>query len=292
MNLQAAVDNFTKNVKANGRALTTVGWYERSLCRLVDHLGANAPIAEVSRDDLRDYVVHLRDQGYADATVAGLVTAVKVFFNWLVAEGKLKESPAASLKRPRPNKCAAGKEIRPETLARLLRAATRARDYTMLIFMAQTGVRKGELLRLKWQDIDFNDGSVYVTGKGNKIRYVPFGERAQEALLFLKKLHPGGDHVFCNWSSGEPLSTDGLKDIFARLKERAGINGERCNPHSFRHYFASEYLRNGGDLASLAEILGHEDASLTAEVYVHLLKKDLKEKHSKYAPSLDFDDGV
>ncbi len=176
----------------------------------------------------------------------------------------------------------------------LLEVADHPRDVALLYFLAQTNCRADEARGLRWEDLDLEAGKfglALVTGKGRKSRIVYLKSEARKALEEWMKQHPGGDYVFCNLETGEALTYWGLRQIIVRLKERARLDNKRCNLHSFRHFFAQEYLMGGGDMASLQELMGHGDMSTTKKSYIFFTKHYLQEKHARHAPSFeDFGD--
>jgi len=97
-------------------------------------------------------------------------------------------------------------------------------------------------------------------------------------------VRPGGsDALFVNLSTGQALTESGVSQVLKRLKRRAGVRG-RVNPHAFRHGFAREYLKNGGDLATLAKLLGHKDINTTTDFYAVFSEDELAELHEKFSP--------
>lgn len=99
--------------------------------------------------------------------------------------------------------------------------------------------------------------------------------------------------LFCglsNQRAATPLSMSGLQMILKRLKAKAGVTG-RVNPHSFRHGFAREYLINGGDLATLAQIMGHSDVRVTASFYAIFTHRELQERHQQFSPIAKWEAG-
>ena len=88
--------------------------------------------------------------------------------------------------------------------------------------------------------------------------------------------------VFCGWR-GRPLTTFGVHEMLASRAKKAGVKS-RVNPHTFRHTFATNYLRMGGDASSLQRILGHSDISTTIRNYAHLVDEDLSKAHDQFSP--------
>jgi integrase/recombinase XerD len=137
---------------------------------------------------------------------------------------------------------------------------------------------------LTWRDLDMGRNMATVTEKGDKTRCVLYSETTRRALLRWRCLGVGsGRWVFSSLKTGERLQTTSVNRILERLKAKSGAEGP-CNPHSFRHAFARNYVLAGGDLASLSELLGHSDVSVTKSFYARFLVEELREKHAELSP--------
>jgi site-specific recombinase XerD len=155
-------------------------------------------------------------------------------------------------------------------------------NYALLLFLADTGCRVGGLVGLCLADVDLGGRSALVTEKGGKSRYVFFGEQTRAALGAWFSVRPAGmDRVFVGQRG--PLTVFGVNQILSKLKRRAGVSGH-VNPHAFRHGFAKRYLVNGGDLASLADLMGHTDVGVTKASYAVFLTDELQRKHDQHVP--------
>jgi integrase/recombinase XerD len=295
MKLSKAVDLFLKGVVADGLQESTRRWYQRRLLHLVRYL-RDRDLKKVSADDLREFVVSLREQNtkwqghkwrkpvrgsLSPFTVQSYVRAVKRLFNWLEDNERIEQNPARKLKKPALPKLPP-KEISIGDIRKLLDAAKESkRDYAMILFLADTGCRAGGLVGLRVQDLNFEDGSALVTEKGRKSRYVFFHDATKAALQgWLTERPQETDFVFVGRRGG--LSTYGVNQMLERLKTKAGISG-RVNPHSFRHAFAKLYLMAGGDLGSLSDLMGHTDVQVTKNFYSVFLKEELRRKHAQHS---------
>lgn len=152
--------------------------------------------------------------------------------------------------------------------------------------LLDTGLRIGELVSLKMDDVNMGDGLLKVIGKGKKERIVPVGSNAQRALqryIFRHKPkldHPGIENVFLS-VHGTPLTENSIKLMFARLAKRSGVH--RLHAHLCRHTFATRFLINGGDIFSLREILGHTTLDMVNH-YLHFTSSQITAQHHKYSP--------
>jgi len=152
------------------------------------------------------------------------------------------------------------------------------RNQTIFMVLLDTGLRIGELVSLKMNDVDMNKGLLKVMGKGKKERIVPVGSNAQRALqryLFRYRrepAHSGIENVFLS-IHGTPLTENGIKLTFARLAKRSGVH--RLHAHLCRHTFATRFLINGGDVFTLQQILGHSTLEMVRH-YVNFTRLDVQ----------------
>lgn len=306
MLLSEAIDALAVATIANGRAKRTADSYREKLTHLVTFLG-DRQIDDVTASDLRRYVADLRtrenryqdhpyranvDGALSPATVAGMVRAVKRLFNFLHDEGEVTSNPARNVSVSRPAKGKTPKAITFEDFRCLVDATAgddRAsiRDRAIVLFLADTGCRLGGLVGLRLTDLDLARRVAIVTEKGDKTREVYFQDLTRQALARWLAVRPSGasNRVFVrlHMQPGAVMDKEGIDQILRRLKARAGIEGP-VNAHSFRHAFAREYLRDGGDLATLSDILGHSDITVTAMFYAVFLPSELQAKHDKHSP--------
>lgn len=217
---------------------------------------------------------------------------MRTFCSWLVSEEVLEASPMEKLRPP----VVRADQVQPFTtsqLESLLGAAKRSkhprRDTAILLFLLDTGCRASELCSLKVEDLDLQGRRCTVMGKGNKSRSLFFGRDTTKALWnYLKEeRHEQGDSLFLadrGERAGEPLTRSGLLQLIERLGKAAGLDTCRCSPHTFRHTFAIEFLRGGGNVFSLKELLGHTTLSMVNR-YVALAQADIQNQHRQFSPA-------
>lgn len=140
-----------------------------------------------------------------------------------------------------------------------------------------TGARLGGVASLTLDRLDIHQRQAVLLEKGGRVRAVPFTWATARLLYqWLHYRQVTGDLVF-------GLTTDGIYQVLKRLKKKAGVRG-KVNPHAFRHNFARAYLQNGGDLVSLARLMGHEDIQTTVDYYAVFDRSELAEMHERYSP--------
>lgn len=308
MRLPEAVEALAIATRAEGRSPETVKAYLGKLRPLVACLGADTPVESITADDLRRYVVGQMDTAtkYADHpyhdptegrlslhTIAGRVRAMKRLFNWLEEEGVIQDNPARRIKTPRPKR-EEPKAIKTQDFVALLEttrggSAADLRDRAIILTLADTGIRVGGLCGLRVQDVRFDDGFLVTTEKGGKSRLVPFTPLTREALAAWLEVRPRdrGDWLFVSQSTNPTirgrLLPGGVIQMLKRRARDAGVEGP-CNPHSFRHFFAREFLLSGGDLGTLADLMGHSSVEVTKSSYAIFTAQELKAKHAKHSP--------
>lgn len=250
---------------------------------------------QVDRGALLDFILELRRRRYADATVARKVAAVKSFFSFLQAEGRLPKNPAENLSSPRVGK-SLPKPLSLREIDELLEQPARRstpearRDRAMLEMLYATGMRVTELVSLDMKDVHLNQGSAYVrcTGKGSKERTIPLHEQAVQSLLGY--LEDGRPQIVRNRQEaalfvnrrGDRLTRQGFWLILKGYTKQAGITSP-VTPHTLRHSFATHMLRSGQPLRNVQELLGHANMS-TTQVYTKLTTEHVREVYESAHP--------
>lgn len=180
-------------------------------------------------------------------------------------------------------------------LERFLRAPRGAslsglRDRAILETLFSTGLRVSELCSLNQDDIDLKRGEFSVRGKGSKIRMVFLSEPAKAAIaVYLGKRQDADEALFIRVPRGERfekfeelrLTPRSIQRIIKKYAIAAGIVGKKVSPHSLRHSFATDLLRNGADIRSVQALLGHSSVT-TTQIYTHVTDKQLREVHEKF----------
>ena len=213
-----------------------------------------------------------RRRGYSATTLRGVASAWRSFFRWLAREGEVAVNPALGLRSPKPQR-KLPQVLDTDEMAQLVEVPgdepDAVRDRALLELLYSSGLRVSELCGVRWRDLDGVDGTLRVTGKGNKTRIVPVGARALAALAALRAQDCcGDDDPLVRGARGRPLTPNGVR---ARLKKRAQEQGvwKRVYPHLLRHSCASHLLESSGDLRAVQELLGHADIG-TTQIYTHL----------------------
>lgn len=242
---------------------------------------------------LEDYVWSLKaDRRLKAASIFRKMEALRAFYRFQAAEGRLAKDPTRSFKAPhlpaRLPKVLTLEEV--EALLRVPDGGTLAlaRAKTVLELLYATGMRASEALKLRREYVNLQEGWVRVLGKGSKERMIPVHKRALKALarwLDLRERRFSGraaaPEVFVG-RSGRALSRPQLWRDIKALGIRAGLK-RPLHPHLLRHTFATHLLQGGADARSVQELLGHANLS-TTQIYTHLDRRGLQEAHRKAHP--------
>ncbi|MDH1732320.1 tyrosine recombinase XerC [Pseudomonas chengduensis] len=277
MTLEAHLDAYIEHLRRERQVSThTLDGYRRDLGKVRAFCEAEGlnDWAGLDTRNLRRLVARLHQQGLASRSLARLLSATRGLYQYLLREGLCRHDPATGLSPPK-------RERRlPRTLdadrsAQLLDGAVEddfiaRRDQAMLELFYSSGLRLSELVGLDLDGLDLPAGLVRVRGKGNKVRELPVGSMARQALehwLPLRKLaNPGDGAVFIS-QQGRRL---GPRAVQLRVRQ-AGVRelGQHLHPHMLRHSFASHMLESSQDLRAVQELLGHADIA-TTQIYTHL----------------------
>jgi integrase/recombinase XerD len=289
----ALADQFIYHLRVErGLAENTIEAYSSDLRRFLEFVkGKQVSPIRAGQEDITDYLSSL-DGVLSARSIARNLSAIKMFYRFLISEGKMAQSPARLLETPRLPSRLPGVLSRQEVDLLLSQPDSShslgLRDRAMLELLYATGLRVSELVGLRISGVNLEAGYVRTLGKGSKERIIPIGREATESMKaylfssrpeFLKKRN--SPYVFLNLR-GRPLTRQGFWKIIKKYAARAGIKKE-ITPHSVRHSFASHLLEGGADLRSVQVMLGHEDIS-TTQIYTHVTRERLKQIHEKYHP--------
>jgi site-specific recombinase XerD len=266
-------------------AAKTAEWYRSPIHHLINQLG-DVPVHTITREDIDKFHKFVLNNGYSPWTVESYTRATKAFFNHLIALGHLETSPAAHLRRTRlPHK--KPKEIDLDEIRLMIQHSRHSlRDYAMILALADSGCRVGELASMTVSKTAFNQdgGRAIVRGKGHKTRFIFFTERTAVAIADYLTIRPvySPDDLWLG-TGGDPLLPGGIYQALRRIGKRAGVR--RMNPHAFRHAAAKRWLDDGMPARAVQELLGHEDVTTTLNLYVSYTDDELQAHHSKHKPT-------
>lgn len=305
--LTHAIDGFILAKRADGLAENTARIYRWALGWLLDWHGAERPLSSLTPDAVQRFFVYLeieyrtpRGGRLSSSSRQAAWVAMRSFSAWCAADLQL---PLVVPSKPRGQ----SPEVVPFTeaeLHRLLRAAERTqakgekrsfsarrptarRDTALLMVMLDTGLRIGEVCRLQVRDVDVERGQLlvapYGTGRKTKRRVVYLGRQALRAVWrHVSDLPPEPAGLLFTTSAGKALTATAVDHLLRNLGDAAGV--AHVHPHRFRHTFAVEYLRNGGDVFTLQRLLGHSSLEMVRR-YLALADADAATAHQRASPA-------
>ncbi|MDO4576319.1 MAG: site-specific tyrosine recombinase XerD [Planctomycetia bacterium] len=255
-------------------------------------------IPDLTISDLSDYASWLHEQHLAAASIARHLVSMKLFFKYLQMEGFVRESQAALLGSQKLWE-RVPKFLSPQQVDALMNAPCERdkyflRDRAVLEMLYATGCRVSELSEMKIQDVHLDERFCKCTGKGDKQRIVPIGDRAIDAVwVYLEEERPTfsergerstgeiPEWLFLS-CRGRILDRHRIWELLKRYAARAGVRTD-MSPHTLRHSFATHMLVNGADLRQVQELLGHANIA-TTQIYTHVDGKRLRAIHKKFHP--------
>jgi len=276
-----------------GLAENTIAAYRRDLARyaaFVRRRGLRDARA-IDEHTIASFVAALSSATYGDGrpyratSVVRTLSAARAFHRFLLREGETDRDPSAGVVRPRLPR-SLPRPLPVEDVTRLLEAPDRdtpagIRDRAVLEALYGAGLRVSELTGLDVDDVDLEEGSVRVLGKGGKERDVPIGRYAGDAITaYLRRARPSlatsrsRAALFLNLRGGR-LTRQGVAGILAKAVRASGIE-RSVSPHTLRHSYATHLLEGGADVRVVQELLGHASVA-TTQVYTLVTREHLRE---------------
>ena len=240
---------------------------------------------QVTAQDVLSYLEHLRRERHnGDSAVNRQATVLKNFYRAIVAMGHLdpRANPLAHFPRLRAQPRKLPTVLSAEEVQRLLDQPARdtvlgLRDRALLTLLYGTGIRASECAGLREEDVDLNDATIRVTGKGGHERTLPLNDRVVEALRLYRQVRgavkPSAEFFRSRWRGG--LSRYAIYERVRRYAQQAGLH-KTVSPHQLRHTFATHLVKAGVQLVTIRDLLGHRLITST-QIYLHVTAADLRE---------------
>lgn len=280
MDLEAAIVGFCRALHAAGRSGGTEKRYSNLLRQWGRWLEQNDSSWREASNDLVEDFIEAYAVGHSKSSTALMGTCLRSFYRWAARRKHVPSSPAANLElaqrdRPLP-RALPGWRVR--QLLELLDAppaelddeqrAEWKRNRLIIRCYLFSGVRLAELAQLRKHDIDPDEGTIRVKGKGGKERIIPIHEKIRADLVAALA---GAGPLFESRKGGA-LTAEGISEMFRRFV--TGVLGVECTAHQLRHSFATELRRSGADLREIQQLLGHSKLDTTA-IYTQVYPDDL-----------------
>ena len=264
-------------------------------------------------NDVKDFMARLRANHVDARSVARKLSCLRGFYRWLLLDKRIAHDPTVTIETP------ASWKVLPKSLAEgevaemlersgaaartpegegagggrdagLLGLCLALRDHAILELLYAGGLRVGEIVALREEDLHLGEARAQVRGKGDKERIVPLGRRAVEALEeYVKRGRPalaragkGARALFLS-KRGKALTRQWVWEMVRAACGAGDGSGRRASPHMLRHSCATHMVEHGADLRSVQRLLGHADIA-TTQVYTHVAMEHLKRVHREHHP--------
>lgn len=251
-------------------------------------------LSHVNLTDARLFLGHLADKNYERSSISRILSSLRSFYQIMLSHRRVEDNPFEHVSI-RSQKERLPSSFYSEEISALFESVQGDepldyRNCALLEVLYSTGIRVSECQQLTWQDIDLNQKTMLIHGKGNRERYAFFGEPARKALvdyqsfgrqILMTKYQKDHDLVFVN-HYGDPLTVSGIQYILNHIVEKSSLQTS-IHPHKLRHTFATHLLEAGADIRTVQELLGHKSLSST-QIYTHVTKENLLKNCQQFHP--------
>ena len=290
MKLKRIITDFLMAKEVENLSKNSIRTYKYATTELYAFCG-DIEIEELTPSLLREFFAFERERdgrhGNLDSsTLRQIYTITGIFLKWAVNQGYVSETPIKKVGKPR------GEEKLPEALSdeeleRMFSYIIRNRQPRIQVlfeFMLDTGCRVSEVAKLDIEDVHLDENWVKIKGKGSREAIVPIGNRMSDQLYrYIHELRPeSNSKALFVTGMGDRYKPISIAGIVRRVMETVNVQGKH-GPHKLRHTFATNYLRNGGNLESLRRILRHRSIS-TTQRYLSLTNEDIRDEHQRFSP--------
>ncbi|MDD3453570.1 MAG: tyrosine recombinase XerC [Bacilli bacterium] len=279
--------------KERNYSLNTISSYNKDFNVFKRYLSINqtTEIKQIDYKFIRTYLAYLYEKKYSNKSIARMISSLKSFYKYLMKKHKIETNPMNLIKTPKLEK-KLPKFLYYDELEQILsipdiNTTLGLRDALILEMFYSTGIRVSEIIKIKINDINFDDRRILITGKGNKERYVLYGTKMEKLLNAylinsrLKLLQKENSFLLLN-RYGNELTDRGIRKILDTILKKGALD-KHISPHTLRHTFATHMLDSGADIKIVQELLGHESLS-TTQIYTHVSNEKIKDVYYKTHP--------
>lgn len=263
----------------------TINSYQSDLIIYRDYLTSKKiNYKEVDKNIIREYLKWLESEHKSFSTISRYITSLRVFYKYMMDNNLISSNPFLLIHNPKKEKKLPN-YLEYQDIVKLIDTASKSenslRDVLIIELLYATGIRVSELCNIKINDINIDDNSIRIMGKGSKERIVYFGLSAKIALNKYLYSNNIKEYLFVN-NKDEKISRSSVEDIINKISFKAGLKN-KVSPHTLRHSFATHLLNEGANLRSVQELLGHSNLS-TTQIYTHVSNERLRQVYLKAHP--------
>lgn len=300
MKLIEALEGF--DIYAEGElAPGTIADYKNTFRKFLALVGGDIEVEDIKKFHIQKFLNQAAKK-VSDKTRSNYHIGLSALWTWMISEEIVEKHIVRLVNRPKPEKREivgfTEKEVK-LLLASLERSKSyethggtvtshglqnRLRNRMIILVLLTTGCRASELCSIKLKDVDLPNRRIKVMGKGSKERFLPISDDTTRKAIWTylqKRADKEDEDPLVVSLTGLHLTRDGLRQLLDRIGKRAEVGN--VHPHRFRHTFAIEYLRNGGDVYTLQAILGHSDLTMCRR-YLNIATSDVQRVHRSASP--------
>lgn len=270
---------FISSKKVEGCSERTLNYYQTTIDNMLEEIDKN--IKTIDTNDLRNYLTHYQNKNNCSkVTIDNVRRILSSFFSWLEDEDYIIKSPIRRIHKIKTTKIIR-ETYTDETIEKLRDGCEEIRDLALIDFLSSTGVRVGELVRLNREDINFEERSCIVFGKGSKEREVYFDARTKLHLeKYLSMRKDNNPALFVSLLA--PYDRLEISGVEIRLKKLGkDLDLQRVHPHKFRRTMATKAIDKGMPIEQVQRLLGHAKIDTTLQ-YAMVNQNNVKISHHKY----------
>lgn len=293
---QLILDNFLGTKKIEGASPRTLSYYRSTLIKLLEW--ADCPLADIETEKIREYLNYAQSlNNCSNSTLDNIRRVLSTFFNFCLDEGYIQINPMRRIKKIKSTKQVkkAFDDLELEAMREYLGNLPEQTEYLKLVklrdralfeLLLSSGIRINECVNLNRNDIDLNQLTFKVLGKGNKERICYFSPKAKYHLQKLltytpsKKYNDMDTHaLFINYKQKTRIGINGVERRFRQIGKKLGIE---CHPHKFRRTFATTLIRKEVPIEQVKEMMGHANMDTTM-IYTVIDQEQIKINHNRYS---------
>ncbi len=288
------LEKFIKYLRfERGYSENTIINYKEDIKEFISYLSDNQIVYnKLTYQGIKPYLMKLHEFKYKRSTISRKISSLRSFYKYLTVEDIIDDNPFLLVSLPKKEKKLPSflyyNELEDLLVVPNMDNPLGQRNRLILELLYATGIRVGELIQIKMNDIDLHNRIISVTGKGNKMRNVIFGDCCKDIMnIYLKdgylKLlnNKKCDHLILN-NRGNQITERAIRYIINNLIKETSLK-KHISPHTIRHTFATHMLESGADLLVVQELLGHESLSTTS-IYTHVTNERLRSIYLKAHP--------
>ena len=273
------INSFLSAKEIEGCSQRTISYYKENIQRLISKL--EKPIKGITTEDIRNYLSNYKEtNNCGSVTIDNIRRVFSSFFAWLEDEDYIIKSPVRRIHKVK-TASIIKETFTDENIEKMRDECKNIRNLAIIELLISTGMRVGELVNLNIEDLNFEDRSCVVQGKGNKQREVYFDARTKIHLMqYLNIRKDNNKALFV--SKNKPhqrLSISGIELIVRRIGAKTDIN--RVHPHKFRRTLATMAIDKGMPIEQVQKLLGHVKIETTMH-YAMVNQNNVKNSHRKY----------